>query len=363
MTTVDPTPGRRCRRRSPSRPRRCGGGWIALIFAGQPRGLDGLLHARSRCCCPSRSSRSRPADKETVLGRGHRPRRARRGARQPARRRAVGPHLPAAGRPRFGRRHVWTAGGALLGGGRRWCCWPQQRTVAGVALGWVAAQVCLNAMLASLTAAVPDRVPVAQRGGVSGWVGIPQVARLGARRGAGHRRGQRHRRRLPGDGRWRCCCWRCRSRCSPPTTRCRRAHRPALRWRALLASFWISPRRAPRLRLGLDHPVPGAARQRARHALPALLPAPTGCATPTREGGLLVLILLYTAGLVGHRGGRPGGCRTAPAGARSSSSSSGVRHGGRRAAARRRADLAGGRGRRAAARRRLRRLPRRSTPR
>jgi MFS family permease len=30
-------------------------------------------------------------------------------------------------------------------------------------------------MLASLTAAVPDRVPVSQRGAVSGWIGMPQV--------------------------------------------------------------------------------------------------------------------------------------------------------------------------------------------
>ena len=54
----------------------------------------------------------------------------------------------------------------------------RQHTVAGVALGWVAAQTGFNAMLATLTAAVPDRVPVAQRGAVSGWVGIPQVLGL-----------------------------------------------------------------------------------------------------------------------------------------------------------------------------------------
>ena len=42
----------------------------------------------------------------------------------------------------------------------------------------MAAQTGFNAMLASLTAAVPDRVPVVQRGAVSGWVGIPQVLGL-----------------------------------------------------------------------------------------------------------------------------------------------------------------------------------------
>jgi MFS family permease len=73
-----------------------------------------------------------------------------------------------------GRRHPWTLGGAVLGA----LCLAflaTQHTIAGVAVGWIAAQSCLNAMLASLTAAVPDRVPVAQRGAVSGWVGIPQV--------------------------------------------------------------------------------------------------------------------------------------------------------------------------------------------
>jgi MFS family permease len=51
-------------------------------------------------------------------------------------------------------------------------------SIVGVAIAWVAAQVCFNAMLASLTAAVPDRVPVAQRGAVSGWAGIPQALGL-----------------------------------------------------------------------------------------------------------------------------------------------------------------------------------------
>lgn len=75
---------------------------------------------------------------------------------------------------RFGRRHVWTLAGAVLAGAAL-VLLAGQHSIAGVALGWVAAQTCLNTMLATLTAAVPDRVPVEQRGAVSGWVGIPQV--------------------------------------------------------------------------------------------------------------------------------------------------------------------------------------------
>ncbi len=74
----------------------------------------------------------------------------------------------------LGRRHAWTLGGALLGGAAL-ALLSRQHTIAGVALAWVLAQTCLNAMLASLTAAVPDRVPVAQRGEISGWIGIPSV--------------------------------------------------------------------------------------------------------------------------------------------------------------------------------------------
>jgi MFS family permease len=77
----------------------------------------------------------------------------------------------------YGRRHVWTLGSALLGA-LALVFLAGQHTIAGVVLGWVLAQACFNAMLASLTAAVPDRVPVAQRGAVSGWVGMPQIVGL-----------------------------------------------------------------------------------------------------------------------------------------------------------------------------------------
>lgn len=77
----------------------------------------------------------------------------------------------------YGRRHVWTLSGAavtllsllFLG---------VQDSVVGVAVGWAGAQVGLNVMLATLTAAVPDRVPVRQRGRVSGWIGMPQALGL-----------------------------------------------------------------------------------------------------------------------------------------------------------------------------------------
>jgi MFS family permease len=78
------------------------------------------------------------------------------------------------GRFGLGRRHAWTLGGAVLGGAGL-VLLSRQHTIAGVALAWVLAQTCLNAMLASLTAAVPDRVPVTQRGAVSAWVGMPSV--------------------------------------------------------------------------------------------------------------------------------------------------------------------------------------------
>jgi MFS family permease len=68
-------------------------------------------------------------------------------------------------------------GGAVLGAAAL-VLLAQQRTIIGVALVWALAQTCFNTMLATLSAALPDRVPVRQRGAVSGWVGMPQAVGL-----------------------------------------------------------------------------------------------------------------------------------------------------------------------------------------
>jgi MFS family permease len=75
---------------------------------------------------------------------------------------------------RFGRRHPWTFCSAIAGAGAV-ALVGLQTSVLGVALCWMAVQLCLNAMTATLTAAVPDRVPTAQRGLVSAWASLPQV--------------------------------------------------------------------------------------------------------------------------------------------------------------------------------------------
>ena len=195
----------------------------------------------------------------------------------------------------FGRRHVWTAGGALLGAVAL-VLLAQQHTIAGVALGWVAAQVCFNGMLATLTAAVPDRVPVAQRGGVSGWIGIPQA--LGLVLGAvlvtalvtGNANGYTAialavlALGLP---------FALLTADDPLP----RSHRAPLRPRAMLAGMWVSPRRHP------DFAWAFATRflvqlGAALGTLYLLYFLKDGVHYPDPEGGLLILILLYTVGMM-----------------------------------------------------------------
>ena len=76
-----------------------------------------------------------------------------------------------------GRRHRWTISMALLAA----ICLvllATQHTVAGVAVFWVLFSAFQNGEYASLSAAVPDHVPVRQRATVAGWVGMPQALGL-----------------------------------------------------------------------------------------------------------------------------------------------------------------------------------------
>jgi MFS family permease len=293
MTTIDPTPtSLPAALAEPMVPVRRG--WIALIFAAN-LGVWMAFFTPIQVLLPQQVERIAPADKEAMLavvtGLGALAAVLANPLAGALSDRTV---LKLAGRE-FGRRHAWTAGGALLGA-LALVLLAQQRTIAGVALGWVAAQVCFNAMLASLTAAVPDRVPVAQRGGVSGWVGIPQA--LGLVVGAvlvtavvsGNAAGYLAIAvavlllALPFA----------LFTADDPLPR---THRPALGPRELVASMWISPRRHPdfawawitRFLVQLGN---------AFGTLYLLYFLADGVRHPDPEGALLVLILLYTAGMM-----------------------------------------------------------------
>lgn len=293
MTTLDPTPASLpAALAEPTVPVRRG--WIGLIFAAN-LGVWMAFFTPIQVLLPQQIEQIAPGNKENMLalvtGLGAL---AAVLANPLAGALSDRTCLRVAGRE-FGRRHVWTAGGALLGAAAL-VLLAQQRTILGVALGWLAAQVCFNAMLASLTAAIPDRVPVTQRGGVSGWVGIPQA--LGLVLGAvlvtavvtGNAAGYLAIAvailllSLP-------------FALFTPDEPLPRTHRPVLRTRALLASMWISPRRHPdfawawitRFLVQLGN---------ALGTLYLLYFLTDGVRHPDPEAGLLVLILLYTLGMM-----------------------------------------------------------------
>jgi MFS family permease len=293
VTTVDPTPG--------SLPAalaeptvRVGKRWIGLLFAAN-LGVWMAFFTPIQILLPQQVESIAPGDKETML----------------AWVMALGAFAAIVANPlagafsdrtcvriggrELGRRHVWTVGGAVLGAAAL-VLLAQQHTIIGVALVWMAAQACFNAMLASLTAAVPDRVPVAQRGGVSGWAGIPQA--LGLVVGAVLVTAVITTNKagyvaiavavlllaLP----------------FPLLTAddaLPRESRPVLRLAALVKGMWISPRRHP------DFAWAWGTRflVQVGNALGTLyllyfLQDGVGYADP--EGGLLILILLYTAGMM-----------------------------------------------------------------
>jgi MFS family permease len=75
---------------------------------------------------------------------------------------------------RRGRRHPWTVGGAVVGAAGI-AIVAAAPDIPVMAIGWFIASVGLGGMLAALTAALPDRVPVAQRGTLGALIGVSQM--------------------------------------------------------------------------------------------------------------------------------------------------------------------------------------------
>ena len=143
---------------------------------------------------------------------------------------------------RFGRRRPWIVCGALVGAAAL-AFLAGQHAIAGLIAGWCLAQAGLNAMQASLTACVPDHVPVAQRGVVSAWIGIPATlsALLAVVLVTDVVTGN------AGYVLLAACVVACAMpfALTTPDVRLARADRPAWQWRAFARSFWLSPRRYP----------------------------------------------------------------------------------------------------------------------
>ncbi|MDF1605313.1 MFS transporter [Nocardioides sp. YIM 152315] len=77
-------------------------------------------------------------------------------------------------RLRLGRRLPWVIGGAA-GGALSLLLLSVADSVVVMAIGWCGVQATLNAMLAAVTATVPDQVPVGRRGTVGGVLAIAQT--------------------------------------------------------------------------------------------------------------------------------------------------------------------------------------------
>jgi len=76
-----------------------------------------------------------------------------------------------------GRRHRWTLVMAVLSAVSL-ALMARQTSVLGVGILWVLFSAFQNGEFASLSAAVPDHVPVNQRATVAGWIGMPQALGL-----------------------------------------------------------------------------------------------------------------------------------------------------------------------------------------
>ncbi|MEO5535516.1 MAG: MFS transporter [Pseudolysinimonas sp.] len=78
---------------------------------------------------------------------------------------------------RFGRRKPWILGGAVVFAGAL-VALGVQTTMVGVGVFWSLAIIGFCLLTAALTATISDRVPVNQRGLISGWISAPQAVGL-----------------------------------------------------------------------------------------------------------------------------------------------------------------------------------------
>ncbi len=143
---------------------------------------------------------------------------------------------------RVGRRLPWVVGG-LVGAVVAMVLLSTAGSVLVMVLGWALAQGALNAMLAAITATVPDQVPRRQRGTVGGWLAIAQTIGVVAGSGIAAATGSIAVGYLTTAGALVLLalpyCLDSRDIALPPELR------EPFALRHFLASFWISPRQHP----------------------------------------------------------------------------------------------------------------------
>ena len=143
---------------------------------------------------------------------------------------------------RLGRRLPWVVGG-VAGGVIAMLVLSAAHSVLAMVLGWSLAQGSLNAMLAAMTALVPDQVPARQRGAVGGILGIAQTLGVVAGSGIAAATGSiaAGYLTLMGVLVLTTLPYALDSRDIPLP----RELRPEFRWGPFLRAFWVSPREHP----------------------------------------------------------------------------------------------------------------------
>jgi MFS family permease len=143
---------------------------------------------------------------------------------------------------RLGRRIPWVAAGSVAAAGGL-VLLAMADSVPAMIVGWCLVQVMLNAPFAALSAAIPDQVPLSQRGTAGGYFGVAQI--VGVMAGTGLA--------IVGDdivvGYLACAVFVALSPLPYLMLRkdkvLARMDRPQWSWRVFARAFWINPRRYP----------------------------------------------------------------------------------------------------------------------